>query len=526
MSAVAPSNGAIDGGAQVVVLGSNFGTPASVVFGGVPATGVTVLDENHIQCTTPPHAIGVVDVIVHSAGRTIAKNTAFNFIPGTETEPQNGKGVNDSFSGYQLVPLDYDFKGFIGAQDDEDVLHIHTPFDGQLFISLDWSASYHSNGVAGLSVEYFHGPDPSPSPEAYAGGRLNAVNGSGKLVNWMRMSYVEDGHGPFLRIKGISDTNHPNNFDSVHGYTLRVHFVPDTTIEPGNAQDGFFQAAPISFTAGSANLAVVANYDQDFDWYQFTPSADGWARVSLAATGLDTDTSASAVQVGAKLFWREPGNATLLNEVNGAEVFAGDLPTPEHAVFETASLRANRTYYLRLYDANDPSSSLPFPYTYRATVETGDGGFESAQPGVDLPAEVESSANVLSVAAATSVMKTDYVFHEADKDWFKVNAGGASLTITWDHSVISQTLGNFDATLNPLGGQFGVFAFSQMWLNSSGHSASTTETVGGTAYDVTPGATTHSVTFTTTPTADYYILLSAIHGFDRNDPYTVTFSVP
>src|SRR4051812_3260981 len=55
-SRVAPDNGAGEGGEKVLVLGSNFGSPASVVFGGVSATSAQVIDANTISCRIPAHA--------------------------------------------------------------------------------------------------------------------------------------------------------------------------------------------------------------------------------------------------------------------------------------------------------------------------------------------------------------------------------------------------------------------------------------------------------------------------------------
>lgn len=56
------------GGDIVAVFGSGFVAPASVSFGGIPATNVAVLDSRTLVCTTPAHAIGVVDVAVTIEG--------------------------------------------------------------------------------------------------------------------------------------------------------------------------------------------------------------------------------------------------------------------------------------------------------------------------------------------------------------------------------------------------------------------------------------------------------------------------
>lgn len=65
---VVPAYGPLSGGTTVTLEGFNF-DPAksySVVFGDQEATGVTVIDEQHIVATTPAHAVGFVDVILYT----------------------------------------------------------------------------------------------------------------------------------------------------------------------------------------------------------------------------------------------------------------------------------------------------------------------------------------------------------------------------------------------------------------------------------------------------------------------------
>lgn len=63
-----PATGSTAGGLSVTISGSGFdntpGNTVTVTFGGTPATGVAVSDPNTITCTTPAHAIGVVDIVV------------------------------------------------------------------------------------------------------------------------------------------------------------------------------------------------------------------------------------------------------------------------------------------------------------------------------------------------------------------------------------------------------------------------------------------------------------------------------
>ncbi|WP_338868383.1 IPT/TIG domain-containing protein [Myxococcus stipitatus] len=64
LTGLAPSSGPSTGGTQVSFTGSGFESGATVSFGGVAASAVSVVDAEHLTATTPAHAVGVVDVVV------------------------------------------------------------------------------------------------------------------------------------------------------------------------------------------------------------------------------------------------------------------------------------------------------------------------------------------------------------------------------------------------------------------------------------------------------------------------------
>lgn len=70
-----PSSGLSSGGARVTVTGSGFAAGATVTFGGVPGSGVTILSKTSLAVTTPPHAAGAVPVVVKVAKQTSAPRT-------------------------------------------------------------------------------------------------------------------------------------------------------------------------------------------------------------------------------------------------------------------------------------------------------------------------------------------------------------------------------------------------------------------------------------------------------------------
>ncbi|ATB33021.1 IPT/TIG domain-containing protein [Melittangium boletus] len=64
ITGISPSSGPSTGGTRVSLTGTGFEPGATVSFGGVAASGVTVVDAEHLSATTPAHAVGVVDVAV------------------------------------------------------------------------------------------------------------------------------------------------------------------------------------------------------------------------------------------------------------------------------------------------------------------------------------------------------------------------------------------------------------------------------------------------------------------------------
>jgi photosystem II stability/assembly factor-like uncharacterized protein len=79
LRSVSPGTGPLAGGTRVLLTGSGFTDGATVNFGGVPATSVTVLSPTLIAATVPPHAPGNVDVAVHTATATTTSSRAFTY---------------------------------------------------------------------------------------------------------------------------------------------------------------------------------------------------------------------------------------------------------------------------------------------------------------------------------------------------------------------------------------------------------------------------------------------------------------
>lgn len=63
-TSLSPAGGPTSGGTSVTISGNSFENGASVSFGGVPATSVTVTSPTQLTAVTPPHGSGAVDVTV------------------------------------------------------------------------------------------------------------------------------------------------------------------------------------------------------------------------------------------------------------------------------------------------------------------------------------------------------------------------------------------------------------------------------------------------------------------------------
>jgi hypothetical protein len=81
ITAISPVAGTVDGGTRVTIVGRNLGDVTGVLFGGVPATGVTQVDSNTVLAATPPHAAGTVNVIVTTRGGPARDSAGYTYEP-------------------------------------------------------------------------------------------------------------------------------------------------------------------------------------------------------------------------------------------------------------------------------------------------------------------------------------------------------------------------------------------------------------------------------------------------------------
>src|SRR4029077_4790467 len=98
ISGVAPSKGSTNGGTAVVITGTNFQSGATVKFGTVVASGVSVTSAAQIQAIAPAQPTGTVNITVTAGdGQAATAKGAFTFVAAAPTGPLQQADGADAF---------------------------------------------------------------------------------------------------------------------------------------------------------------------------------------------------------------------------------------------------------------------------------------------------------------------------------------------------------------------------------------------------------------------------------------------
>ena len=90
VSGISPNSGTANGGTLVKITGTGFLPGATVTFGGIAGTSVTLPDSSTISVTTPSHPAGPVNVVVtNSIGQSATLTNAYTY---TSAPPTGGGG--------------------------------------------------------------------------------------------------------------------------------------------------------------------------------------------------------------------------------------------------------------------------------------------------------------------------------------------------------------------------------------------------------------------------------------------------
>jgi len=102
VTGISPEHGGVAGGTAVTITGDHFTTTpdTSVTFGGTPASGVSVINDTTINCTTPAHAAGDADVTVSNSNGSDTLFSGFTYHNAPQVssiDPDNGSSAGGTF---------------------------------------------------------------------------------------------------------------------------------------------------------------------------------------------------------------------------------------------------------------------------------------------------------------------------------------------------------------------------------------------------------------------------------------------
>lgn len=167
-TALSPAIGPAAGGTVVTISGSNFKAGATVRFGGIPATNITVVNSTQITATAPAHGPAIVSVVVENPdGASSTLSNAFTYSQNLtlylpEASGQVGTILTtavDSANVSGLVALD------LALSYDASILEVISVSAGSALT--DWSFLSNSNTSGEIVV---------------SGASVNPLSGSGALV--------------------------------------------------------------------------------------------------------------------------------------------------------------------------------------------------------------------------------------------------------------------------------------------------------------------------------------------------------
>lgn len=182
LTSLAPARGSERGGVEVTLRGAGFGPGLSVAMDGLPVSDLVVVSSETALCKTPPHAPGLVEVVVELAqtqgARRAALPAGFAYTPA----PPERQGVLDaSFAG----------QGFLSR--DERGAGPSASYDYLTGVAVDAQGRIVAVGESSLGrggstnrdlVVLRYLPDGTPDPSFGTAGRVTHAGAAGGQDDW------------------------------------------------------------------------------------------------------------------------------------------------------------------------------------------------------------------------------------------------------------------------------------------------------------------------------------------------------
>jgi len=337
VASVSPASGPTAGGTTVTIDGMNFANGATVTIGGVPATGITVVNPTTITAIAPAHAAGASTVVI------------------TNPDTQSGAGVN-GFTYIAPAPVIASVTPGSGPTTGGTVLNI----GGSAFVS---GAAVTVGGVAATGVSVIGATSITATAPAHPAGTVtvavtNPDAQSASLVNSFTyvgppvITSVSPASG--LTNGGTSVTIGGSNF--VSGATVTVGGIAATDVT-------MLSATAISATTpahgAGASTVIVTNPDG-----QSGASANGFTYVAPAPSVLGVAPTSGPTAGGTVL--TISGSAF----ASGASVTIGGIPATGVTVPSATSITATApahgagTVGVTVTNPDAQSGSLASGFTY------------------------------------------------------------------------------------------------------------------------------------------------------------------
>jgi len=173
ITSVFPSPGSTAGGTSVTITGTNFASGATVKFDTTAATSVTVVSSTSITVITPPHAAGLVNVVVTNPdGQSATLTNGFTYTAPAQPFIILEDDFNDNSLNFAKWSANNLFSGFtdtaVQTLETTGRLQIGALFSGQSgshYNGLRSTAAYNFSGAYSY-VELVQGPTASTTADA------------------------------------------------------------------------------------------------------------------------------------------------------------------------------------------------------------------------------------------------------------------------------------------------------------------------------------------------------------------------
>lgn len=168
IAGVSPASGTTAGGTHVAITGSNFGSVASVKFGGVSASSAQVISPTQINVVAPAASAGKVAVTVQASdGQAAVSSNAFTYDPQAPAGPTVAAQSADAFvdsvgMNVHLSFLNTTYANFAGVQKALQGMGVRHIRDG--LIDTNWTGYYtelNQLGQAGIKSTLITAPNES-----------------------------------------------------------------------------------------------------------------------------------------------------------------------------------------------------------------------------------------------------------------------------------------------------------------------------------------------------------------------------